>query len=192
MSNEVDNIRKAKYNIQPFFLNRWSPRAFSNEPIHYKDIMAIIEAAHWAPSCFNEQPWRFIIADNKEKLEQFHSFITEKNMRWVINAPVIIAVLSKRTFDYNGKDNPWSSFDAGTAWGYMTIEALHRGLYTHAMGGFSKTKAREILQLPDEIDIITVVAVGKMGNKERLVDELKEQEKPSVRKEIESLIINNN
>jgi nitroreductase len=168
---------------------RWSPRAFSDEKINDEDIMGILEAARYAPSCYNEQPWRFIVAKDKEKLEKMNEILFDGNKVWASKAPALILVLSKKTFERNGKDNYWHTFDAGTAWGYLSLEAQKRGLITHAMGGFNKNKAKEIYNISDDYSIITVIAVGKYGNKEDLPDNIKAMEKPSIRKPIEDLII---
>lgn len=167
---------------------RWSPRAFSKEKISDEDIIALLEAARYAPSCYNEQPWRFIVAKSDKELEQMRSVIVDSNRVWSDNAPVLIMVLSKKTFDYNGKINNWSIFDAGTAWGYMSIEAERRGLITHAMGGFKKKKSREVYNISEDYSIITVIAVGKYGDKEKLPEDLKKIEEPGTRKDIQSLI----
>lgn len=181
--------RTFKYEIMPEIKSRWSPRAFSNEKISKDDIMALIEAARYAPSCFNEQPWRFIVADNHETLTKIRSILAPSNQIWADKAPVLIIILSKKTFDRNGKDNYWNMFDAGTAWGYMSLEAQRRGLITHAMGGFSKDKTREAFEITDDYNIITVVAVGKYGNKENLTEELQDREHPETRMEIEELLL---
>ena len=94
--------RQYNYDIMPEIKERWSMRAFSEEKISKDDIMAIIEAARYAPSCFNEQPWRFIIADDDESLKKMRGVLVEANQAWANTAPVLIAILSKKTFGYNG------------------------------------------------------------------------------------------
>ncbi len=180
--------REFNYEIMKEIKERWSLRAFSNEKIPKEEVMAILEAARYAPSCFNEQPWRFIVADDEEKLAKMRNVLTESNQVWANAAPVLIAILSKKTFAYNGKDNFWHQFDAGTAWGYLSLEAQRRGIATHAMGGFSKKLLRESFDVSEEYDVMTVVAVGKMGDKEKLPDDLKERERPDVRESLEKLI----
>lgn len=177
------------YEIMPEIKSRWSPRAFDNEKISKEDVMALIEAARYAPSCFNEQPWRFIVADNHETLTKIRGILAPSNQIWADQAPVLIIILSKKTFARNSKDNYWNMFDAGTAWGYMSLEAQRRGLITHAMGGFSKDKTREEFNISDDYNIITVVAVGKYGNKENLTEELQDREHPETRMEIEELLL---
>jgi len=177
--------RQFKYNIMQEIKDRWSPRAFSTEKIPEEDLQAIMEAASYAPSCFNEQPWRFLLASEDKELEIMHSLLTEKNYRWAKNAPVLILVIAHRYFAYNNKENRWHQFDSGTAWGYLSLEAQKRGFITHGMGGFRRKKTRETLNISEDYEIIAVIAVGKMGNKENLEDEFKKEESPNTRRPLE-------
>lgn len=181
--------RQFNYDIMPEIKDRWSMRAFSEEKIDKEEIMAIIEAARYAPSCFNEQPWRFVIADDDESLKKMRGVLVESNQLWANAAPVLIAILAKKTFAYNSKDNFWHMFDTGTAWGYLTLEAQRRGLATHAMGGFRRAALREAFEVSDEYEIICVVALGKPGEKENLPDSLKAREKPDIRKDTKELLL---
>lgn len=167
---------------------RWSPRAFNSERIEDEDLMGILEAARYAPSCYNEQPWKFIVAKSDNELEKMRKVLFDGNRVWADKAPVLIMILSKKKFEYNGKDNYWHMFDAGTAWGFMAIEAERRGLITHAMGGFSKERAREIFDIPEDYSIMAVIAVGKYGNVNELPEKLKDMEEPGTRKPIRELI----
>lgn len=181
--------REFNYDIMEEIKERWSPRAFDNQKIEQADIMAILEAARYAPSCFNEQPWRFYVGDNEAKLNKLRNILTPTNQVWANNAPVLILIASKKTFGYNDKNNRWSDFDTGTAWGFMALEAQRRGLITHAMGGFNKNKVYEELGISDEYNPIAVVAIGKYGDKNSLNEELQERERPEVRVEIEELLL---
>jgi nitroreductase len=168
---------------------RWSPRSFSKERISRADIYHILEAARYAPSCFNEQPWRFLIADTEHNLTKMRSILYEKNQIWANNAPVLVLICAEKTFAENGKDNYWHMFDAGTSWGFLSLEAHRMGLITHAMGGFSRKKTREAFQIPENLDIITVVAIGKMGDPSMLPEDLSKEEFPKMRKELEELLL---
>lgn len=181
--------REFNYDIMQEIKERWSPRAFDEQKIDSDDIMAILEAARYAPSCFNEQPWRFFVGDNEEKLNKLRNILTLSNQEWANHAPVLILIASKKTFERNKKNNRWNQFDAGTAWGFMSLEAQKRGLITHAMGGFSREKAYEELNISHEYDLLAVVAVGKYGNKNSLSKELQEREHPDIRKSIEELLL---
>jgi len=177
--------RKFIYDIMQEIKQRWSPRAFSPKKIPEDDIQALIEAACYAPSCFNEQPWRFLIASEEKELNMMRNLLTEKNQRWARKAPLLILVLAHRYFAYNGKENRWHQFDSGTAWGYLSLEAQKRGLITHGMGGFKRKKTRESLNISEDYEIIAVIAVGKMGNKDELEEEFKKEEFPNTRRPIE-------
>ena len=169
--------------------SRWSPRAFSEEKVSHEEIMSLIEAARFAPSCFNEQPWRFIIADDETSLEKMRNILMPGNQIWANKAPVLLLIVSKKNFTYNNEENFWHMFDAGTAWGFLSLEAERRGLITHAMGGFDMDQARLHFNIPEEYEIITVVAIGKYGNKEDLDPKLQSKERPDVRLETEKLIL---
>lgn len=157
-------------------------RALSPEPLPNYDITAICEAARYAPSCFNEQPWRFMVATAAADLEQFRGFLVPKNRRWADVAPALMLILAKRTFAHNGKPNRWAPFDTGTAWGYLTLEAWRRGIVAHGMGGFDAEKARTELKLPDDIEVIAMVALGYPGDTAQLADEFRDGEKPGERR----------
>lgn len=184
-------MSKREFNVEIMeeIKERWSPRAISREKISDEDLNAILEAARYAPSCFNEQPWRFLVAKEDESHSKMVGVLTASNQVWAKNAPVLILVLAKRLFDQNGKENYWHMFDAGTAWGYLSLEAQRRGLVTHAMGGFSKEKAREAFGISEEYDLMAVVAVGKYGNINDLPDDLKEREEQGVRLDLDKIII---
>lgn len=186
---ERGTVKRAfKYDIMEQIKQRWSTRAIDGRKIAKDDIMALIEAARYAPSCFNEQPWRFKIADDEETLQKMRSVLNPSNQVWANNAPVLILIASKKNFSLNNKENYWHMFDAGTAWGYLSLEAQKRGLAAHAMGGFSIEAARRIFEIPRDYSIITVVAVGQYGKKELLSEEMQKEEHPNVRKEAEALL----
>jgi len=132
-------MRSSRFGIADAFLKRFSPKSFLDRPIKEADMLALFEAASTAPSCFNEQPWRFVRGDK----EDFLSILTEKNAAWASSAPVLLLVCSTLTFSRNGKPNRWHAYDSGTAMGYMILEALRRGIYVHPMGGFSVSRANE-------------------------------------------------
>jgi len=177
------------YDVLPEIQNHWSPRAFDpDRPVAEDDLMALFEAARYAPSCFNEQPWRFIVAQTPEDHALLCSVLSASNQEWAFKAPVLLLILSSQNFVYNGKPNRWHQFDAGTAWGYLTLEAQHRGLITHGMSGFNVDRAREVFHVPDDYSIIAAVAVGYYGRKADLSEKDQEREHPSPRKSIEEII----
>ena len=184
----VQTKRKAAYAIDEAYINRWSPRAFSTKEVEEEKLNAIFEAARWAPSAANWQPWNYIVARKEEDRATFLSFINENNVEWCKRAPVLVLAISKKTRNEEGDPNPWHAFDAGTAWGYLSLEAFRQGLITHGMGGFDKEKARELLEVPAEYDINAVVAVGYHDPTTLLSERNQQREVPSDRKPIESFV----
>jgi nitroreductase len=178
------SARTFDYEILEEVRNRWSPRAFDpHHPVKEEDLLGIMEAARYAPSCFNEQPWRYIVAvSGEEDYEKIQGVLNETNREWASRAPVLMIIASRKHFAKNGKENRWHLFDAGTSWGYLSLEAQRRGLHTHAMGGFSVERAREVFDIGDDCSIIAVVALGYYGNKEDLSPELLQKERPGLRK----------
>ncbi|MGM7721379.1 nitroreductase family protein [Metabacillus sp. Hm71] len=179
MVNAAD-IRKPDFEIDAQFLNRWSPRSFLEKEVPEDVLFGVFEAARWAPSASNQQPWRFIIARTQEDREKFHSFIMPGNLIWCKKAPVLAVIISKTTTERGF--NAWHAFDTGTAWGYLALEAHRKGLVTHAMGGFEKEKAREVLNVPEDYDLHAVIAIGYQGEKEVLPENLQDREQPSDRR----------
>lgn len=174
--------RTFDYAVMDEIQEHWSPRAFDrNHPVPNEELMAILEAASYAPSCFNEQPWRYIIARTPQQLEKLTSVLNPSNKLWASNAPVLLLILSKQLFAKNGKPNKWHQFDAGTSWAFLLLEAQRRGIITHAMSGFNADMAREIYAIPDDMTIIAAVAVGYYGDINDLDSDLQAREHPSPR-----------
>lgn len=184
---EVKENRQAGYDIDPIFLNRWSPRSFKTDAVPEEVLFSLFEAARWAPSGSNEQPWRFVFARTQEDKARFYPFIAEGNRAWCEKAPVLVLVLSK-TISSRGTHLRSHALDAGTAWGYMALEATRQGLATHAMGGFDPEKAREVLGIPAEYEPQIVIAVGYQGEKEALSEAFQEREKPSSRRPLDETV----
>ncbi|USG65851.1 nitroreductase family protein [Brevibacillus ruminantium] len=184
---QVEEHRTAAYEIDPVFLNRWSPRSYKEDQIADEVLFSLFEAARWAPSGSNEQPWRFMIARTPEDKQRFYSFIAEGNRIWCEKAPVLALILSK-TINSRGDHLRSHAFDAGAAWGYLALEATKKGLVTHAMGGFDPEKAREVLSVPADYELHAVIAIGYQGEKEALPEALQEREKPSSRRELSETV----
>jgi len=179
--------RIAAYPIEQFILNRWSPRAMSGEKISTQELMTLFEAARWAPSAYNNQPWRFIYAlRNTPAFETFFDLLVDFNKQWTKNASALICIVSKNTFDYNDKPSRTHTFDTGAAWQNLALQGHIMGLVVHGMEGFSYDKAQQKLNIPQGYTIHAMIAVGKPGNKEDLSPELQEKEKPSDRKPVEA------
>ena len=183
-------MRKTDQNkLDRMFIERWSPRAFSSESIQEEDIQTLFEAARWSPSCFNEQPWRFVYARRQEELDRFHSALAEGNQVWANSAPMLVFVFSKKNFTQNGKPNRWADFDAGAAWMALALQAHKLGLYTHGMGGFDSDKVFSVTGIdPAEYNAVCAIAIGKLGDTANLPEALREREVPSDRKPMDDLV----
>lgn len=181
-ANEVKQYRQADYDIDDMFLERWSPRSFQEKEVPQEDLMSVFEAARWAPSSMNMQPWRFIIARTEEDRERFHSFVMDGNLKWCEKAPVLALIVSD-------KEAATHAFDSGAAWGFLSLQARKKGLITHAMGGFYKDKAREVLGIPEEYDIQALVAIGYQDEKEKLTEDMQQREEPSPRRPVEESLM---
>ncbi|HPX89301.1 MAG TPA: nitroreductase family protein [Methylophilaceae bacterium] len=189
----MPNQRQVDHPVNPLFVNRWSPRAFTGEPIDDATLFQFFEAARWAPSAYNAQPWRFIYVKNDSKQwDTFVNFLSEFNQSWAKTASALVIVLAKTSFIPPGKTEPIQTgshtFDAGAAWGSLALQASHDGWHTHAIGGYNKLKVREALQIPDEYTLEIVVAIGKQAKKSVLSDELREREVASSRLPVSQLI----
>ena len=149
-------------NLDKMFIERRSPYAFSQEELDVEEVKTLFEAARWSPSSYNEQPWRFIYAQNANDLETFNNVLMEPNQAWASKAPLLILVFTKKHFSQNGKVNPWAQFDAGAATMALILQAHKRGLHAHVMGGFYADKAFEVSGMNnDEYEAIAAIAVGK-------------------------------
>ena len=136
-------MRISQFAIDEQFLKRFSPRKFKQKAIEERDLKALIEAASSAPSCFNEQPWVFVLGRKEEML----SVLSESNAAWARDAAEIILICSRPLFSRNQKPNRWHAYDCGTAMGYLILEALKRNIYAHPMAGFKAEKAVELFEL---------------------------------------------
>src|SRR4030066_58856 len=130
--SETERSRKSTYPINPLILNRWSPRSMTGEELDNEGIMSLFEAARWAPSSFNNQPWRFLYARrNTNNWELFFNLLVEGNKTWVKNAAALIVIVSKKTFDHNGNPSKTHSFDTGAAWQNLALQGSLKGLIVH-------------------------------------------------------------
>ena len=189
MPIDRSNLRNPTAEIDSMFIDRWSPRAFEPTPLTHQQIESLFEAARWSPSCFNEQPWLFIYAASAADRERFMPALVEGNQLWVKNASLLMFLLCRRNFSHSGKENRHASFDAGAAWMSLALQARKLGLYAHAMAGFSRAEAYEILHVPEqEYDIMAAIAVGYRGDPAMLPDPVAAREKPSERKALQDVV----
>ncbi len=183
IDNEVARHRKADADIGALFLNRWSPRSFDpDRPVLDDDLKAVVEAARWAPSSYNEQPWRFIVARSEKDQKTFLDLMVEFNQSWAKNAPVPILSCAMMTFAKNSKLNRHALHDVGAAWENMALEAARRGLYMHGMAGFDHERAKKELGLPEDAKAVAMLALGHRGPKEDIPKELQKNEHPNQRR----------
>lgn len=182
---DVHEHRKPDHPVEDLIVERWSPRALSGEPISDDELASLFEAARWAPSSYNGQPWRFIYARrDSEHWPRLFGLMGEWNQTWTRNAAVLIVVISRDTFEHNGKPAQTHSFDTGAAWQNLALQARAMGLIAHGMQGFDYKQARKTLGVPRDHTVEAMIAVGRPGQIEELPDSMRGQEKPSGRKPV--------
>ena len=187
---ENESARKSNYPINHLILNRWSPRSMTGEALNDDDIMSLFEAARWAPSSYNNQPWRFIYAKrNTEHWDRFFNLLAEGNKNWTKNAALLVVVISRKNFEFNEKPAITHQFDAGSAWENLALEASSRGIVAHGMQGFDYEKAGVDLGVPHDFEVMAMIAIGKKGPIEILPPELQEKEKLTDRKPLKEIIM---
>jgi len=180
--------RETKYPVDKIFLDRWSPRALSGEAISEEELMTLLEAARWAPSSYNNQPWRILYARrDTEHWPRFFDLLVGGNQAWAKNAAVLLVFVSKTTFDFNGETYPTHSFDTGAAWENLALQATMNGLVAHGMQGFDYERARTELNIPEGFRVEAMIAVGRPGRAEDLPEALRAREEPSPRKSLEEI-----
>ncbi|MDX1409921.1 MAG: nitroreductase family protein, partial [Saprospiraceae bacterium] len=171
---------ETNYRILDVLRDRWSPKAFApGHEIPEGDIYRLFEAARWAPSSFNEQPWRFIAAQraNQESFDRILRCLSEKNQMWAQNCSLLVLTLAKLRFDRTGKVNRHAWYDLGASAFALTMQATKLGLLVHQMAGFSPEKAREEFDISDEFEPASVMAIGYLGKKDDLPDDVKPRDR---------------
>lgn len=172
--------------VDPLFINRWSPRAFTNDEITEHQLMALLEAARWAPSAYNVQPWRFVFARRGGAgWQAMMDALVPFNQSWAGSASALVVVLSaeqSQSDEGELQPNAWHAFDAGAAWASVALQAHLWGWATHAMGGFDAEAMRRAVRTPEGFTIHAVVAVGRKADASTLPADLQEYEAPSDRR----------
>ena len=169
------------------FPARWSPRSFKKTAIAQEDLAAIIDAARWAPSAYNEQPWR-ILTSTEDTFDTFLALLVEANQKWAVNASVIGFVVGKRTFTHNGQANGWAMYDCGSAWMSMTLQARKFGLYTHGMAGIDKEGIYSTFGIDAaEFEVVAGFTLGVLDMRENLGKPYVDWETPSARKPLDEI-----
>ncbi len=184
--------KKTEHEIHELIKKRWSPRAFADQEIEQEKINSLFEAARWAASASNEQPWKFIYAtkNNKRKYKDILYCLVESNIVWARSAPLLVLTMVDSKFKKNNKINYWNYHDLGLAIGNLTTQASSLDLYVHNMAGFSKETAKEVFNIPENIEPVTIIAIGYLGDPKILSDELKSRElSEQVRKPFDDLFL---
>jgi nitroreductase len=181
--------RKTDHPVNELFLNRWSPRAMTGEPISQAELLTLFEAARWAPSSYNYQPWRFLYAHRDTKHWQtFLGLLVEFNQSWAHNAAVLVVFIARTHFDFNGQPAPTHSFDTGAAWENLALQGSLDGLVVHGMQGFDYERARTALNIPEGFQVEAMCAIGRPAHPGTLSEDLRAKEAPSVRRKLEETI----
>jgi nitroreductase len=180
--------RTPDHGIDTLFLDRWSPRAMSGEAIDERELLVLFEAARWAPSSNNQQPWRMLYARRETPYwASFFDLLTERNKAWCRNAAALVLFISK-TINDHGKPSVTHSFDTGAAWENFALQGMIRGLVVHGMQGFDYARAKTTLAVPEEYRVEAMVAVGRPGRVEDLPDDQQPRENPSTRRPLTETI----
>ncbi len=192
-AREVHKMKHAQPStdgVLPVILERWSPRAFVDRDLSPTDLKTIFEAARWAPSSFNEQPWRFIVGRrNSETYKKIADTLVAANQAWALNAPVLILGVAKTRFSHNDSPNNYGIHDLGAADGLITLQAASMGIATHQMAGFNQAKARATFAIPEVYAIGSVMAIGYQGDPSTLGEHLQAQEQsPRSRKPLNEMV----
>ena len=176
--------------IEDLLQRRWSPRTFASKPVEREILLRLFEAARWAPSSFNEQPWRYVLAtqEHPERLLEAHSVLSPGNV-WATKAPVLICTVAQLAFAKNAKPNRHAFHDVGAASENLLLQATALGLFGHQMAGFDVEKARVVFQIPEGYEPVAMMALGYPADLESLTEEQRAYEtRPRERRPIEEFV----
>jgi nitroreductase len=195
ITNEPKDISESvnvagEYPLHSLISRRKSTRAFSEQPVEPEKLRSLLEAARWAPSSSNIQPWRFIVAtkEQPENYERLLGLVVEQNKIWAANAPILILSVAKLTHEAGEKPNKFALHDVGLASANMTLQATSLGLMVHQMGGFNVENAKTVLNIPKDFEPVAMIALGYGDTTDFLPEYLREREfAPRVRKDLSEL-----
>lgn len=166
--------------IEELLARRWSPRAFDRDrQVDSRTLVRLFEAARWAPSCFNEQPWRYLVFDRFQSEDDWGkalACLVESNQAWAAHAPVLLAAIADTMFSQTGKSNRWCHYDTGAASENLCLQATAMGLAAHQMGGFDATAVSTTFHIPERYEPIAMIAVGYAGDPQRLSERYRKSE----------------
>jgi nitroreductase len=190
---EVNHLKQAPAveGVLPAVLNRWSPRSFAGRDVSTADLKKLFEAARWAPSSYNEQPWRFLAGTrNSITYKKIFDALMPFNQGWAGKAPVLILGVAKTKFSHNDSPNGFAVYDLGAASAYLVLQASALGLSTHQMAGYDQAAARAALGIPEDYTLGSVIALGYQGEPAALIDKqiLTQETTPRERKPLSDFV----
>ncbi len=191
----IDKSADTQYPINDLLQQRWSPLAFSEQMVEPEKLCRVLEAARWAASSYNEQPWSFIVAtkNNQGEFERLLSCLAEGNQEWAQNAPVLMLSVAKLHFARNGKENRHAFHDVGAASATLALQATALGLFIHQMEAFDVAKAREVYSIAEGYEPVAAIALGYLGDPNTLSERLLQRENaPRARKPLEQFVFSGN
>jgi nitroreductase len=181
--------REPGYPIERLFVDRWSPRAMSGEALSETELMTLFEAARWAPSCGNFQPWRFLYARRDTDFwPAFLDLLKPSNRQWAERAGALVVAISRMQFDGDDRPCVTHSYDSGAAWQNLALQAWTSGLVAHGIGGFDYERARRVLRVPAGYAVEAMIVLGRPGDKAKLSEQLQNREHPSARKPLSETV----
>lgn len=183
-----------QYPVDELIKQRWSPRSFSSEKVPRETILTLFEAATWAASSRNEQPWRFIygLKDEDESYQKIFETLIIWNQKWAKSAPVLVLAIAKTNSDYHNKPNDYALYDLGQAVATMAIQAASSEIYMHQMGGFDPEMAQQLFSIPEGYKAVSAIAIGYLGKPEALPEDMQDLEtKERTRLPLDKIVFTN-
>jgi nitroreductase len=191
-SEAIERLKHAPHTtgVHELIRSRWSPRIYSGKEVSSEELTRLFEAARWAASSSNEQPWRFIVGrKGDETYKKIFASLVEFNQMWVKTAPVLALSVAKKTFTSNGSPNPYNLHDTGAASAYLALQATADGLHIHSMAGLDREQVRASFAIPSDYEIGAAIAIGYFGNPDDLPERMRKNEvAPRERKPLEQFV----
>ncbi len=187
----MEKVAETRAPIDELLARRWSPYVFSERSVAPEILLSLLEAARWAPSSYNEQPWAFLVAtkENPAEFERLLSCLVPGNQEWARQAPVLMLSVAKLNFDRGGKSNRHAFHDVGLAAMSLVVEAMAHGLYVHQMAGIVPERARELYAIPEGWDAVAGIAIGYAGDSSGVSEKLRQRDAaPRSRKPLEQMV----
>jgi nitroreductase len=176
----IEKKADTKITINDLIASRWSGRAYdSDRELSQENVLALLEAARWAPSCYGDEPWRYIVCNKKDNVgawDKAYSCLAEGNQSWAKDAPLLILVIADSVMRRNGNPNRWGQYDTGAASMSLCLQATDIGLMVHQMGGFNAERARELFAIPEQYIPMAMMTVGYQLPLEMISADVKERE----------------